>query len=66
MSFDELLPYPLGSFTYRNEQVRAVQVQRVIVYKLVYCNFLYICIVHTAVLFQSLVDVYRRTQHVKY
>jgi hypothetical protein len=27
---------------------------------------LYICIVHTIVLFQSLVGVYRRTQHVKY
>jgi hypothetical protein len=32
--FDELPPFPVGSFTYRNEQARAEDVQRVIVYKL--------------------------------
>jgi hypothetical protein len=32
--FDELPPYPIRSFTYRNEQARADDVQRVIVYKL--------------------------------
>jgi hypothetical protein len=30
--FDELPPYPVRSFTYRDEQVRADEVQRVIVY----------------------------------
>jgi hypothetical protein len=30
--FDELAPYPVRSFTYRNEQVRADEVQRAIVY----------------------------------
>jgi hypothetical protein len=30
--FDELPPYPVRSFTYRNEQVRAYTVSRVIVY----------------------------------
>jgi hypothetical protein len=31
--FDELPPYPVRSFTYRNEQVRAYTVSRVIVYE---------------------------------
>jgi hypothetical protein len=30
--FDELPPYPVRSFTYRNEQVRAYTESRVIVY----------------------------------
>jgi hypothetical protein len=30
--FDELPPYPVRCFTYRNEQVRVDEVQRVIVY----------------------------------
>jgi hypothetical protein len=34
-SFDELLPYHVRSFTYRNEQVRADEVQRVVVYSFV-------------------------------
>jgi hypothetical protein len=38
--FDELPPYPIRSFTYRNEQVRADKVQRVIVYNMnVVCFF---------------------------
>jgi hypothetical protein len=35
VSFDELPPYPVRSFTYRNEQVRAQEVQRVIVYSII-------------------------------
>jgi hypothetical protein len=31
--FDELPPYPVRSFTYHNEQFRADELQRVIVYK---------------------------------
>jgi hypothetical protein len=32
LPFDELPPYPVRSFTYRNEQVRAYKVSRVIMY----------------------------------
>jgi hypothetical protein len=32
VSFDELPPYPVRSFAYRNEQVRAHQVQGVFMY----------------------------------
>jgi hypothetical protein len=32
VSFDELPPYPVRSFTYRNEQVRADELYRVIMY----------------------------------
>jgi hypothetical protein len=32
LPFDELPPYPVRRFTYRNEQVRADEVQRVILY----------------------------------
>jgi hypothetical protein len=31
LSFDELPPYPVRTFTYRNEQVKAGEVPRVIV-----------------------------------
>jgi hypothetical protein len=34
--FDELHPYPVRSFTYRNQQVRAEEVSRVTVYKRVH------------------------------
>jgi hypothetical protein len=34
LPFDELPSYPVRSFTYRNEQVRAYTVSRAIVYKL--------------------------------
>jgi hypothetical protein len=36
--FDELPPYPVRSFTYRNEQVRAYTVSRVIVYNIHYVS----------------------------
>jgi hypothetical protein len=34
VSFDELTPYPVRRFTYRNEQVRVDEVQGVFVYEL--------------------------------
>jgi hypothetical protein len=39
--FDELPPYPVRSFTYHNEQVRAYTVSRVIVYNIYI--YIYIC-----------------------
>jgi len=44
---DERHPHPVRSFTYRNEQVRAKEVQRVIVYiVLQICNSSSLWIIH--------------------
>jgi hypothetical protein len=40
VGFDKLPPYPVRSFTYRNEQVRADEVLTVIVY-ILYMHYIY-------------------------